>query len=92
MVAPAEKTVICFAHVAYRLQERFAALDTGISSFAVCDPETLEKRVDEADVLVISGLWQHHLLDQTERLRSFSRSAPEPTNSRAKNWRGAASG
>jgi phosphoglycerate dehydrogenase-like enzyme len=69
MIAPAEKTVICFAHVAYRLQERFAALDTGVSSFAVRDPEALEKRVDEADVLAISGLWQNQLLDQTERLR-----------------------
>ena len=33
------------------------------------DPETLVKRVGEADVLVISGLWQNLLLDQTKRLR-----------------------
>jgi phosphoglycerate dehydrogenase-like enzyme len=69
MIAPAEKIVICFAHVAYRLQERFSALNTGINSFAVRDPETLEKRVGEADVLVISGLWQNPLLDQAKRLR-----------------------
>ena len=69
MIAPADKIVICFAHVAYRLQERFSTLETGINSFSVGDPETLEKRVCEADVLVISGLWQNHLLDRTRRLR-----------------------
>ena len=69
MIPLADDIVICFAHVAYRLQERFAALETGINSFAVRDHETLIKRVGEADVLVISGLWQNQLLDQTKRLR-----------------------
>jgi len=69
MIAPADKIVICFAHVAYRLHERFSALDTGINSFAVRDPEILVKRASEADVLVISGLWQNLLLDGTKRLR-----------------------
>ena len=69
MIPSADKIVICFAHVAYRLQERFAALETGINSFAVRDPETLAKRVGEADVLVISGLWQNQLLDRAKRLR-----------------------
>lgn len=69
MIPPADKIVICFAHVAYRLHERFAALDTGISSFAVRDLEALETRVVEADVLVISGLWQTQLLDRAKKLR-----------------------
>ena len=69
MIPPADKIVICFAHVAYRLHERFAALDTGISSFAVRDLEALETRVAEADVLVISGLWQNQLLDRAKKLR-----------------------
>ena len=69
MIPPPDEIVICFAHVAYRLQERFATLQTGIDSFAVGDPETLEKRVDEADVLVISGLWQNQLLEHAKRLR-----------------------
>ena len=64
-----DRLTICFAHVAYRLQERFAALGTGIASFAVRDAETLEKRLPEADVLVISGLWRDALLDQAPRLR-----------------------
>jgi len=69
MFPPKDEITICFAHVAYRLHERFSALDTGIRSFAACDAETLETRLREADVLVISGLWQTGLLDHASRLR-----------------------
>ena len=69
MLPPSDKLSICFAHVAYRLQERFSALGAGIASFAVRDPETLQKRVGDADVLVVSGLWQDSLLDRAKRLR-----------------------
>jgi phosphoglycerate dehydrogenase-like enzyme len=69
MLAPHDDLVICFAHVAYRLHERFSLLDTGIGSFAVRDAETLENRVGEADVLVISGLWHDGLLDRAKKLR-----------------------
>jgi len=69
MLPPKDEISICFAHVAYRLHERFSALETGIGSFAVRDPKTLEKRVGEADVLVISGLWQNSLLDHAKKLR-----------------------
>jgi phosphoglycerate dehydrogenase-like enzyme len=68
MLAAADRLVICFAHVAYRLHERFSALGTGIASFAVRDPEPLTARVGEADVLVISGLWDDGLLDRAPRL------------------------
>jgi phosphoglycerate dehydrogenase-like enzyme len=51
------------------LHERFSLLDTGIESFAVRDAETLEDRVGEADVLVISGLWHNGLLDRAKKLR-----------------------
>ena len=43
MLPPSNKLSICFAHVAYRLHERFSALDTGICSFAVRYPATLER-------------------------------------------------
>jgi phosphoglycerate dehydrogenase-like enzyme len=66
---PKDKLTICFAHVAYQLHERFAALDTGIASFAVRDPDTLANRMGEADVLVISGLWHNGLLDRAKKLR-----------------------
>jgi phosphoglycerate dehydrogenase-like enzyme len=69
MLPPSDKLSICFAHVAYRLHERFSSLGTGIGSFAVRDAETLEERVGEANVLVISGLWRNSLLDRAPRLR-----------------------
>jgi phosphoglycerate dehydrogenase-like enzyme len=69
MIPPKDQLSICFAHVAYQLHERFAALDTGIASFAARDPETLANRVGEADVLVISGLWRNGLLDRATKLR-----------------------
>src|SRR5208283_4596246 len=69
MLPPKDRLAICFAHVAYRLHERFSALDPGIDSFAVRDPEALAARVGEADVLVISGLWHDGLLDRAEKLR-----------------------
>src|ERR1700684_879348 len=36
-----DKTTICFAHVAYRLQERFVRRNTGVASFEVRSPEEL---------------------------------------------------
>jgi phosphoglycerate dehydrogenase-like enzyme len=69
MLPAADKLAICFAHVAYRLHERFSALDTGIGSFEVRDAASLGNRIGEADVLVISGLWQNGLLDGTKKLR-----------------------
>lgn len=69
MLPPKNEIAICFAHVAYRLHERFAALDTGIASFAARDTESLERRIAEADVLVVSGLWNDRLLDRAVKLR-----------------------
>ena len=69
MIPPADKLNICFAHVAYRLRERFAALDTGIASFEVRDGETLAARIGEAEVLVVSGLWRDSVLEHAGRLR-----------------------
>jgi phosphoglycerate dehydrogenase-like enzyme len=60
---------IGFAHVAYRLRDRFLALATGIESFEVRDSAALERRIGEADVLVISGLWRNDLLPRARRLR-----------------------
>src|SRR5205814_8249748 len=66
---PKSEPVLCVADVAYRLDERVAAVGTGIRSCAVCDPETLAARTGEADVLVISGLWNNALLDRASRFR-----------------------
>ncbi len=69
MIPPKDKLTICFAHVAYQLQNRFGLLNTGINSFEVRDAQALHDQVGEADVLVISGLWRNDLLDRANRLR-----------------------
>src|SRR5215472_16542263 len=69
MLPSKDKLAICFARVAYQMQARFAALNTGIKSFQVWDGETLERQIGEADVLVVSGLWRNALLERANRLR-----------------------
>jgi phosphoglycerate dehydrogenase-like enzyme len=69
MLPSKNQVTICFAHVAYRLRERFLTLATGIESFDVRDGAALEQRIGEADVLVISGLWRNDLLPRAKRLR-----------------------
>jgi phosphoglycerate dehydrogenase-like enzyme len=69
MIPPKDQLTICFAHVAYRLDERFRAHDTGLADFEVRDGATLAARIGEADILVVSGLWQNGLLERAGRLR-----------------------
>jgi len=69
LLPPKDQLTICFAHVAYRLRERFLALATGIESFEVHDGVALEQRIGRVDVLVISGLWRNDLLPHAKRLR-----------------------
>jgi phosphoglycerate dehydrogenase-like enzyme len=68
MIPPKDQLTICFAHVAYRLQDRFEHRATGIRSFQVWNRGELDDRVGEADVLVVSGLWHDGLLARTGRL------------------------
>ena len=60
---------ICFAHVAYQMQAQFARRKTGIKDFQVWNREDLDRRIGEADALVISGLWRNDLLERTKKLR-----------------------
>jgi D-2-hydroxyacid dehydrogenase (NADP+) len=69
MLPPRDRLTICFAHVAYRFQERLALRETGLQSFEVRTREELERRIGEADCLVVSGLWRNDLLAQAPRLR-----------------------
>src|SRR5512140_1214394 len=65
---PREQITVCFAHVAYRMQERFALRNTGIRSFEVRTLDELKARIAEADVLSVSGLWRNELLERAPRL------------------------
>ena len=66
--APEELT-ICFAHIAYPLELIFARRQTDLRNFQVWTAEDLAARLPEANVLVISGLWQNELLDCAPHLR-----------------------
>lgn len=63
------KLSIGFAHAAYQMAARFSARQTGLLHFEARDAAALRARIAEADVLVISGLWQNQLLDLAPRLR-----------------------
>lgn len=69
MLPPDERLTICFAHAAYRLRERFLARGPRIASFEVRDREELARRIGEADVLLVSGLWRNDLLTSAGKLR-----------------------
>lgn len=69
MLPPKDRLTICFAHVAYQLQERFLPRNTGISSFNVKNPEDFARRVGDADVVVVSGLWKNDLLGKANKLK-----------------------
>jgi phosphoglycerate dehydrogenase-like enzyme len=69
MLPPKHQLTVCFAHAAYQMKARFDSLDTGIASFELRDRATLDQRIGEADVLVVSGLWHNGLVGQGGRLR-----------------------
>jgi len=63
-----DRLTICFAHVAYRMAERFALRNTGVNAFEVRSLDELASRIVEADVLLVSGLWRNELIAQAPRL------------------------
>ncbi|MBV9754979.1 MAG: D-2-hydroxyacid dehydrogenase [Hyphomicrobiales bacterium] len=69
MLPAKDDLTICFAHVAYQLQARFEARKTGLRSFEVRAPDELSRRIGEADVLVVSGMWKNELLEKATKLK-----------------------
>ncbi len=63
-----DKLNICFAHVAYRMGERFALRNTGLNWFEVRSADELNARIAEVDVLLCSGLWKNELIPVAPRL------------------------
>lgn len=76
---PPEELTICFAHVAYQLETIFSrrqaalrdqgAAEAGIRYFQAWTYEDLNARLNEADVLLVSGFWDNELLHVAPRLR-----------------------
>jgi D-2-hydroxyacid dehydrogenase (NADP+) len=59
---------ICFAHVAYRMAERFALRGTGIGHFQVGTLDELGARLGEFDVLCVSMMWRNEFIARAPRL------------------------
>ncbi len=60
---------ICFAHAAYRMKDRFDLRKTDIKSFEVRAYDELQKRIGEADVVVVSGMWKNDLIAGAGKLK-----------------------
>ena len=60
---------ICFAHVAYRMAERFALRNTGIKHFQVNSLEELTVRIADADVVGVSMMWRNNLIARAPKLK-----------------------
>jgi phosphoglycerate dehydrogenase-like enzyme len=69
MFPPRDRLTICFAHVAYQFQARFAARKTGLASFELRSRDELVQRIGDADVLVVSGLWSNDLIPAAGKLK-----------------------
>jgi D-2-hydroxyacid dehydrogenase (NADP+) len=63
-----DKLTLCFAHVAYRMGERFALRNTGLKWFELRSLDELKGRIAEVDVLLCSGLWRNELIPLAPRL------------------------
>jgi D-2-hydroxyacid dehydrogenase (NADP+) len=63
-----EDLTVCFAHVAYRMAERFALRETGIRHFQVGTVEELASRIGEADLLCVSMMWRNEFIGRAPRL------------------------
>jgi len=64
-----DQLTICFAHAAYQMKKRFDARQTGIRNFEVRGYDDLQKRVGEADVVVVSGMWKNDLIAHAPKLK-----------------------
>jgi phosphoglycerate dehydrogenase-like enzyme len=64
-----DQLTICFAHAAYQMKNRFDARQTGIRNFEVRAYDELQKRVGEADVVVVSGMWKNDLIAHAPKLK-----------------------
>ncbi|HYR65093.1 MAG TPA: D-2-hydroxyacid dehydrogenase [Reyranella sp.] len=64
-----ENLTICFAHAAYRMKDRFELRKTAIKNFEVRAYDDLQKRVGEADVVVVSGMWKNELIPGAGKLK-----------------------
>ena len=64
-----ENTTVHFAHVAYRMEERYAARNPQVNYFQTWTSEETISRINDADVFVVSGFWDNDLLERASKLK-----------------------
>lgn len=69
MLPAKDRLKICFAHRAYRFAERFQLRNTGIAYVEARSPEELARELPQADVLVVSMLWNNELAPVAKNLK-----------------------
>ena len=84
-----DKLTVCFAHVAYRMGERFALRNAGLDWFEVRSLDDLRARIKDVDVLLCSGLWRNELIPAAPRL-AFIQSISAGTDQYSRDALGAA--
>ena len=62
-------TTVHFAHIAYRMKERYALRDPRVNYFQTWSPEETVDRIGDADVFVVSGFWDNALLERASKLK-----------------------
>ena len=62
-------TTVHFAHIAYRMEERYALRSPRVNFYQTWSPEETMDRIDEADVFVVSGFWDNALLERASKLK-----------------------
>ena len=66
---PPGNTTVHFAHVAYRMEERYAARNPQVNYFQTWTSEETISRINDADVFVVSGFWENDLLERASKLK-----------------------
>src|SRR5258708_17055866 len=84
-----DKLTLCFAHVAYRMGERFALRNADLDWFEVRSLDDLKARITEVAVLLCSGLWRNELIPAAPRL-AFIQSISAGTDQYSRDALGAA--
>ena len=62
-------TTVHFAHIAYRMEERYARHCPRVNFYQTWSPEETMDRIGEADVFVVSGFWDNALLERASKLK-----------------------
>ncbi|MDA1280270.1 MAG: D-2-hydroxyacid dehydrogenase [Chloroflexi bacterium] len=65
----ANETTVHFAHVAYRMEDRYAARDPKVDYFQTWTAADTMERIVDADVFVVSGFWNNALLERASKLK-----------------------